>query len=147
MHPPSLHHNSHHTNTSHPSSIFGLRIITWATPLLTLAIWWLLFPAASLLGHICGVAIGYAYAYKYLARLDPPEWLLQKIEHTWAHFIIRRVPFYVSLESRNERMYSFLPTSEAPGVVAGGVTMRPPPSQGASPGPAAFAGPGRALGL
>ncbi|KAF8458229.1 hypothetical protein BDZ91DRAFT_852200 [Kalaharituber pfeilii] len=151
------------TSDHHPYfNFFGQRIRTLYTPLLTLFILLLLFPFSSLLGHVCGVAIGYLYGLKYLSKMDPPEWILEKIENKIAGWGLLRVLVkfgWVGVENREEARYVWLPmvrprwTAEEPaaGVVeqgrarAGtgtGTGTVPAPGQPGS----AFVGVGRTLG-
>lgn len=48
------------TYRSNPHLIIGThQIPTWTTPLLLIIVVWALVPNTSLLGHLCGVAVGY----------------------------------------------------------------------------------------
>ncbi|KAA8897072.1 hypothetical protein FN846DRAFT_783406 [Sphaerosporella brunnea] len=114
--------------------IVGWEVPTWCTPILWMVLASFLVPGSSVLGHFCGLVIGYAYACRYLRLLEPSEWILKKVEEKLG-FLLFRLPWYVNLETRMELNYmEMLPT------VGGG------PKATGEPGPSGFNTPGRPLG-
>jgi len=109
------------------------------TPIFWIVIANFLWQGSSLLGHLCGLVIGYAYACRYLRLLEPSEWILTKVEQKLA-FIFSRLPWYVGLDRRQELNYmEMLPAVGGSGP-RGGVN-------GVEAGPSgAFKTPGRTLG-
>ncbi|KAI5817504.1 hypothetical protein BZA77DRAFT_244902, partial [Pyronema omphalodes] len=90
------------TSVAQPSyKIVGYDIPTAATPVFWMVLASFLWPGSSALGHFCGLVIGYAYACRYLRLLEPSEWILTKVEQKLS-FIFGRLPWYVSLEKRQE---------------------------------------------
>ncbi|KAF8444314.1 hypothetical protein BGX38DRAFT_711897 [Terfezia claveryi] len=101
------------TSVHQPTFIlFGKTLSTLYTPVITLSILFLLFPLSSLLGHLCGVAVGYAYGLKYLSKLDPPDWILVKVEGKLSQWgAMRKLNGWgwVGVEGREEGRYMWLP--------------------------------------
>ncbi|KAL4450677.1 hypothetical protein ABPG77_001033 [Micractinium sp. CCAP 211/92] len=70
-----------HQASSPTRSIFGLfSVPTWAFPWALLVIWQLLVPRASLLGHLTGLLVGYAFATGRLRWLLPSSATYQTVE-------------------------------------------------------------------
>lgn len=67
-----------------------------------------LVPRSSLIGHLCGAAIGYLWGLGYLKFLVPPEkltrWLEEKLQ------LLQRVPHYVSVDQKTYGRYGVLPS-------------------------------------
>lgn len=85
-------------------------------------------------------------ACRYLRLLEPSEWILAKVEAKLG-FLLRRIPYYISVENRTEVNYwEFLPmtSSMRPSRGGAGVSV----ASSSSPAPPAFtaAGPGVRLG-
>ena len=97
----------------------------------------MLLPGSSLLGHFCGLVIGYAYACRYLRLLEPSEWILKKVEEK-VGFVLLRLPWYVSLEKRCEINYMEMLPAVGGGPRSGAVGVEERGS--------AFDTPGRPLG-
>jgi len=85
-------------------TIVGYEFPSWITPIFWMMLATFLVPSSNLLGHFCGLVVGYAYACRYLRLLEPSEWILTKVEKTLA-FVLLRLPWYVSLEKRTEMNY------------------------------------------
>lgn len=96
-------------------------IPTWTTPLLLVFVTSALVPSTSLLGHLCGLAVGYVCGLGYMKFLSPPEKVLRWIEGTLN--LLQRLPRYVSVDQKTYGRFGVLPsTGAAPGGVAlGGV--------------------------
>ncbi|RPA98917.1 hypothetical protein L873DRAFT_1685912 [Choiromyces venosus 120613-1] len=125
-------------------NIAGYGIPSWMAPIFWLVIISILVPGASILGHFCGLVIGYLYACHYLRLLEPPENIMGKVESK-LNFLLRRIPFYISLENRTEMNYmEFLPTSISSRTQSTSRATTPIPMESVSG--FAAAGPGRVLG-
>ncbi|KAG0635258.1 hypothetical protein HOY80DRAFT_893389 [Tuber brumale] len=125
-------------------SIAGYGIPSWMAPIFWLVAVSILVPGASILGHFCGLIVGYLYACHYLRLLEPSENILGKVESK-LNFLIRRVPFYISLENRTEMNHmELLPTSISSRTQSTSHATTSIPME-SGPGFAA-AGPGRVLG-
>ncbi|KAL0634589.1 putative rhomboid protease [Maublancomyces gigas] len=133
------------THAFHPYyNIAGWEVPSWTTPVFWVIVAAFLIPASSLIGHLCGLVIGYAYASRYLRLLEPSEWILAKIE-TKLGFLFRRIPYYISLENRTEMNYwEFLPMTNSMRSTRGGASV--PAASSAAPAAFAAAGPGVRLG-
>ncbi|KAJ6439957.1 GPI transamidase component GAA1 [Purpureocillium lavendulum] len=69
------------TYRSNPHLVIATyHIPTWTTPLLMIFVVAVLIPHTSLLGHLCGVGVGYLAGLGYIKFLAPPEWALRWIE-------------------------------------------------------------------
>lgn len=88
------------------------KIPTWTTPLVLLLFVTVLIPNTSLLGHLCGMAIGYLWGFGYLKFLAPPEWALRYIEGKMN--LLGRLPHYVSVDQKTYGRYGVLPTVSGP---------------------------------
>jgi membrane associated rhomboid family serine protease len=125
-------------------SIAGYGIPSWMAPIFWLVVVSILVPGASILGHFCGLIIGYLYACHYLRLLEPSENILGKVESK-LNFITRRVPFYISLENRTEMNHmELLPTSISSRTQSTSRATTSIPMESGSG--FAAAGPGRVLG-
>ncbi|TGZ80167.1 hypothetical protein EX30DRAFT_307860, partial [Ascodesmis nigricans] len=110
-------------------TIAGNEIPSWTTPGIWMVVATLLVPGSSFVGHLCGLVVGYAYAWRYMRILEPSEWILKKVEEKLG-FVLLRLPWYVCLEKRTEMNYfEMLPMAAAP------------------PAAAHLGGPGRTLGV
>ncbi|MCJ1224116.1 putative rhomboid protease [Toensbergia leucococca] len=98
-------------------AISTYRIPTWTTPLAPLIFVAALVPNTSVLGHLCGLAIGYLYGLGYLKLLAPPEKVLRWIEGKLN--LLGRLPHYVSIDQNTYGRYGVLPTTTAPSSMAG----------------------------
>ncbi|PGH32698.1 rhomboid protein 2 [[Emmonsia] crescens] len=97
------------TFQTNPHFVIGsYRIPTWTTPLLLIILVFALIPNTSLLGHLCGVAVGYVFGLGYLKFLVPPEKILQWIERKLN--LLGRLPHYVSVDQKTYGRYGILPT-------------------------------------
>jgi len=100
-------------------TILGYEFPSWISPIVWMVLASFLVPSSNLLGHFCGLIIGYAYACRYLRLLEPSEWILAKVEKTLG-FVLLKLPWYVSLEKRTELNYmEFLPMA-SPRVASSG---------------------------
>ncbi|KAF2399907.1 hypothetical protein EJ06DRAFT_494686 [Trichodelitschia bisporula] len=91
------------------------RIPTATLPLITMLLTWLFVPYTSLLGHICGSAVGYLWGLGYIRFLAPPEKVLRWIETKFNP--LARIPHYVSVDQKVFGRYGVLPS------VANGVPL------------------------
>ncbi|PGH10216.1 rhomboid protein 2 [Helicocarpus griseus UAMH5409] len=92
-----------------PHFVLGsYRIPTWTTPLFLIVIVFALVPNTSLLGHLCGVSVGYVFGLGYLKFLVPPEKILRWIEGKLN--LLGRLPHYVSVDQKTFGRYGILPT-------------------------------------
>jgi len=83
------------------------QIPTWTTPLVLALLITFLIPNTSLLGHLCGLAIGYIFGLGYLKFLAPPEKILRWIEGKLN--LLRRLPHYVSVDQKTYGRFGLLP--------------------------------------
>ncbi|KAF4121599.1 Rhomboid protein 2, partial [Geosmithia morbida] len=92
-------------------------IPTWITPLLMIFVVAVLMPGTSLLGHLCGVTVGYVVGLGYIKYLAPPEWVLRWVESRFNLLVI--LPHYVSVDQKTYGRFGVLPSnSRAGGSVA-----------------------------
>ncbi|KAF6812535.1 rhomboid protein 2 [Colletotrichum sojae] len=84
-------------------------IPTWTTPLILTLVVTALVPGTSLLGHLCGVAVGYLFGLGYLKFLSPPEKALRWVESKFN--LLGRLPHYVSVDQKTYGRFGVLPTS------------------------------------
>lgn len=129
-------------------NIIGYEIPTWYTPIFWMVLVSFLMPGSSLLGHFCGLIIGYAYACRYLRLLEPSEWILTKVEQRLG-FVLRRLPWYVDLEMRQELNYMEMLPAVGGGPRNGGLGREEEAEgqgEGAGASQSAFSMPGRTLG-
>ncbi|KND90777.1 Rhomboid protein 2 [Tolypocladium ophioglossoides CBS 100239] len=102
------------TYRSNPHLIIATyHIPTWTTPLLMTIVVAALIPNTSLLGHLCGVSVGYIYGLGYLKFLAPPEWALRWIETRLNLLAI--LPHYVSVDQKTYGRFGVLPSSSRTG--------------------------------
>ncbi|KAF7563719.1 hypothetical protein G7046_g360 [Stylonectria norvegica] len=88
-------------------------IPTWTTPLAMILVTAALIPNTSLLGHLCGVGVGYVAGFGYVKFLAPPEWALRWIESRLNLLAI--LPHYVSVDQKTYGRFGVLPTSNRAG--------------------------------
>ncbi|KAF9870404.1 hypothetical protein CkaCkLH20_12071 [Colletotrichum karsti] len=69
-------------------------IPTWTTPLILVLVVTALVPGTSLLGHLCGVLVGYLFGLGYLKFLSPPEKALRWVESKLN--LLGRLPHYLA---------------------------------------------------
>lgn len=91
-----------------------ITLITWRIPTLTIPLFLvlitaLLVPHTSLLGHLLGVAMGFAWGFGYLKFLVPPEKITRWIEEKMN--LLGRVPWYVSVDQKTFGRYGILDNS------------------------------------
>ncbi|KAL0936694.1 rhomboid protein 2 [Colletotrichum truncatum] len=89
-------------------------IPTWTTPLILILVVTALVPGTSLLGHLCGVLVGYLFGLGYLKFLSPPEKALRWVESKLN--LLGRLPHYVSVDQKTYGRFGVLPSNNhAPG--------------------------------
>ncbi|KAK5653552.1 hypothetical protein OQA88_8811 [Cercophora sp. LCS_1] len=97
-----------------PHLVVGTHNIpTWTTPLMLLLCAAALVPSSSFLGHLCGLAVGYAWGLGYITFLAPPEWALRWIEGKLN--LLGRLPHYVSVD---QKTYGRIPITSLQGLDA-----------------------------
>lgn len=84
-----------------------VQIPTWTTPLILAFFITFLVPNTSLLGHLCGLAIGYIFGLGYLKFLAPPEKILRWVEGKMN--LLGRLPHYVSVDQKTYGRFGVLP--------------------------------------
>ncbi|KAH8179532.1 rhomboid family protein [Sarocladium implicatum] len=89
------------------------QIPTWTTPLALILVVAALVPGTSLLGHLCGVGMGYFCGLGYLKYLAPPEWALRFIEGKLNLLAI--LPHYVSVDQKTYGRFGVLPSTNRTG--------------------------------
>ncbi|CUS08527.1 unnamed protein product [Tuber aestivum] len=104
----------------------------------------ILVPGASILGHFCGLIVGYLYACHYFRLLKPPETMLGKVEST-LESLLPRATFYIFLENRIEMNHMELLLTSVGSSTQSTLREATPMSVGSGSGFTA-AGPGRVLG-
>ncbi|KAF4811439.1 Rhomboid protein 2 [Colletotrichum siamense] len=87
-------------------------IPTWTTPLILVLVVTALVPGTSLLGHLCGVLVGYLFGLGYLKFLSPPEKALRWVESKLN--LLGRLPHYVSVDQKTYGRFGVLPSSSHP---------------------------------
>ncbi|KAK4099895.1 hypothetical protein N658DRAFT_497874 [Parathielavia hyrcaniae] len=109
-------------------------IPTWSTPFAALLAVAVLVPSSSILGHLCGLALGYLCGTGYLniKYLAPPEKVLRWIEgkaklRDW-------LPYYVSVDQKVYGRFGVLPLANlgaapavAPGLAGSSQRLGPTP--------------------
>ncbi|KAK8181937.1 uncharacterized protein BKA78DRAFT_258810 [Phyllosticta capitalensis] len=90
-------------------SIGPYKAPTWTTPLFVILITSFLIPNTSLIGHLCGAAIGYLWGMNYIKFLAPPEKILRWLERKLN--LLARLPHYVSVDKSTFGRYGVLPSS------------------------------------
>ncbi|KAK5993127.1 Rhomboid-type serine protease 2 [Cladobotryum mycophilum] len=105
------------TYRSNPYLVIGTHHIpTWTTPLLMIIVVAALIPSTSLLGHLCGLGVGYIAGLGYVKFLAPPEWALRWIESRLNLLAI--LPHYVSVDQKTYGRFGVLPSSNRTTVSA-----------------------------
>ena len=108
------------------------QIPTWTTPLILALFVTFLIPNTSLLGHLCGIVIGYiceclcfnqiaqshplSVGLGYLKFLAPPERILRWLEGKMN--LLGRLPHYVSVDQKTYGRYGVLPSTAASSTLA-----------------------------
>lgn len=104
-------------------------IPTWTAPLFLAIVISALVPSTSLLGHLCGLIVGYVCGLGYMRLLSPPEKVLRWIEGKLN--LLERLPRYVSVDQKTYGRFGVLPSSGAApqgvalGVVGSGQRLGP----------------------
>ncbi|KAK0764583.1 hypothetical protein N5P37_002049 [Trichoderma harzianum] len=102
------------TYKQNPYLVIGTyQLPTWTTPLLMIVVVAALLPSTSLLGHLCGVGVGYIAGLGYVKLLAPPEWALRWIESRLNLLAI--LPHYVSVDQKTYGRFGVLPSTNRPG--------------------------------
>jgi membrane associated rhomboid family serine protease len=106
-----LAHEAIKTSRSNPSFNLGesIHIPTWTSPLFLAVVIHFLMPFSSLLGHLCGVLVGYAWGLGYIKFLAPPDGILKWIEEKLN--LLGRLPHFVSVDQKTFGRYGVLPTT------------------------------------
>jgi hypothetical protein len=99
-------------------TLITYRVPTLVVPLFFLLLTSLIVPHTSLLGHLLGVGLGYAWGFGYLKFLVPPEKITRWIEEKMN--LLGRVPWYVSVDQKMFGRYGILDGAGANGNGAGG---------------------------
>lgn len=118
---------------THGNSIGPYKIPTWSTPLILVLITSFLIPHVSLLGHLCGAAIGYLWASGYIKFLVPHEKILRWVENKLN--LLGRLPHYVSVDQKTYGRYGVLPSAVPLGTMGSATGTRSPPEVGQRLGP------------
>lgn len=99
------------TNKGNPSLALGpYRVPTWLTPIFLVLTVSFLFPRSSLLGHLCGLAVGYVWGLGYLKIIVPPERILRFIEAKVNP--LRLFPRYISVDQKTYGRYGVLGSAD-----------------------------------
>jgi len=93
-------------------SVGPYKIPTWSTPLILIVVTSALVPNVSLIGHLCGAGLGYAWASGYIKFLVPHEKILRWLETKLN--LLGRLPHYVSVDQKTYGRYGVLPTTMVP---------------------------------
>ncbi|KAJ2982959.1 hypothetical protein NQ176_g1043 [Zarea fungicola] len=102
------------TYRANPYLVIGTHHIpTWTTPLLLAFVVAALVPSTSLLGHLCGLAVGYITGLGYVKYIAPPEWALRWLESKLNLLAI--LPHYVSVDQKTYGRFGVLPSSNRTG--------------------------------
>ena len=97
------------THRNSPTFPIGTaKIPTWSVPIILAVIISVMVPNTSLLGHLCGLAIGYAWGLGYIKFLAPPEKILRWVEGKMN--LLGRLPHYVSVDQKTFGRFGVLPT-------------------------------------
>lgn len=111
----------------HPKVMIANRIpmFTWASPLIPLVLSALIFPGSSLLGHVLGLAVGYAYGMGLINFLIEPstnvvEWIEARITPVIAvlSFIVTWVTEVEARQLRTQTVGYVLPVSQTQSDIA-----------------------------
>lgn len=84
------------------------KIPTWSVPLILAVIISVMVPNTSLIGHLCGLGVGYAWGLGYIKFLAPPEKILRWVEGKMN--LLGRLPHYVSVDQKTFGRFGVLPT-------------------------------------
>ena len=98
--------------------IADYKIPTWTTPLALILVINFLIPHTSLLGHLCGAAVGYLWGLGYIRFLAPHEKILKFIEGKLN--LLGRLPHYVSVDQTVIGRYGVLPSTNTSARVGPG---------------------------
>ncbi|OBR05210.1 Rhomboid family protein [Colletotrichum higginsianum IMI 349063] len=102
------------TSKTNPQlTIATYSIPMWTTPLILILVVTALVPGTSLLGHLCGVLVGYLFGLGYLKFLSPPEKALRWVESKLN--LLGRLPHYVSVDQKTYGRFGVLPSSNHAG--------------------------------
>lgn len=89
--------------------IKDVKIPTWTTPLILILVISFLVPHTSLLGHLCGAAVGYLWGLGWIRFLAPHDKILRWVEGKLN--LLGRLPHYVSVDQKVYGRYGVLPTT------------------------------------
>ena len=89
--------------------IQGVKIPTWVSPLALALVINFIIPQTSLLGHLCGLAVGYLWGLGYIRFLAPHDKILRWIERKLN--LLGRLPHYVSVDQKTYGRYGVLPST------------------------------------
>ncbi|KAK7540694.1 rhomboid family protein [Phyllosticta citribraziliensis] len=103
-------------------SIGPYKVPTWTTPLFPILITSFLIPNTSLIGHLCGAAIGYLWGLNYIKFLAPPEKILRWLESKLN--LLGKLPHYVSVDKSTFGRYGVLPSTTPLQNIPMGSTQR-----------------------
>lgn len=92
-------------------SISTYKIPTWITPLVLILLTSFLISNVSLIGHLCGAAMGYIWGLGYIKFLVPPEKILRWLEAKLN--LLGRLPHYVSVDQKTYGRYGVLPNTSS----------------------------------
>ena len=95
-------------------SVGPYRIPTWTFALIAILVINFTIPNTSLLAHLCGCSIGYAFELGFLKFLVPPERILRWIESKLN--LLGRLPKYVSVDQKIYGRYGVLDARAEEGV-------------------------------
>ncbi|KAK8155423.1 rhomboid family protein [Phyllosticta citribraziliensis] len=98
------------------------KVPTWTTPLFPILITSFLIPNTSLIGHLCGAAIGYLWGLNYIKFLAPPEKILRWLESKLN--LLGKLPHYVSVDKSTFGRYGVLPSTTPLQNIPMGSTQR-----------------------
>ncbi|RMY49218.1 hypothetical protein D0863_15202 [Hortaea werneckii] len=87
----------------------GFKFPTWISPVFLIFIIHFLVPHTSLLGHLCGAAVGYLWGLGYIRFLVPHDKILRFIEGKLN--LLGRLPHYVSVDQKTYGRYGVLPST------------------------------------
>ncbi|KAI9684020.1 MAG: putative rhomboid protease [Bathelium mastoideum] len=97
-----------HPHFALPITSPALQFPVWASPLCLALLIWIFVPGTSLLGHLCGCAVGFGWGAGVLRLLAPPERPLRWIEGKLN--LLGRLPHYVSIDQKIYGRYGVLPS-------------------------------------
>lgn len=96
-------------------------IPTWTVPIVMLLLAMVVTPGASVLGHACGLAVGYVFGLGYLKFIVPPDGVLRFIEaklrlRSWSSYN------YVSVDQKTYGREGVIPLTTVIPVIGPGLT-------------------------